>query len=93
MDAKTLSLLEQLNQLRLTDAEREDMLRYFELQATELEKLNAVDTAAIERMVQVAPMTNVIREDIAVKKFERDALQAQAPEQMDGYWQVPRLVE
>ena len=27
------------------------------------------------------------------KKFTREELQAGAPETMDGYWQVPRLVE
>ena len=32
-------------------------------------------------------------EDVEKKLFTRDELQRSAPETMDGYWQVPRLVE
>jgi Asp-tRNA(Asn)/Glu-tRNA(Gln) amidotransferase C subunit len=35
----------------------------------------------------------VVREDIERKLFTRDELQKGAPETMDGYWQVPRLVD
>ena len=60
---------------------------------TEVKELDAIDTENVERMVYVMPMTNIIREDIAKKLFTRDQLQEQAPEAMDGYWQVPRLVD
>jgi aspartyl/glutamyl-tRNA(Asn/Gln) amidotransferase C subunit len=35
----------------------------------------------------------VVREDKVVKSFTREQLQEGAPETMDGYWQVPRVVE
>jgi aspartyl/glutamyl-tRNA(Asn/Gln) amidotransferase C subunit len=44
-------------------------------------------------MVHVLPVPAVLREDVAEKNFDRDDLQKGAPETMDGYWQVPRLVE
>ena len=58
-----------------------------------MEILNSVNTDNTERMVHVMPLVNVIREDVSKKLFTRDELQSQAPESMDGYWQVPRLVE
>lgn len=93
MDKETLRRLERLNQLQLTEAEKATLLAFFELQATELEKLNKIDTSATERMVHVMPLQNVLRADVVNKQFTRDQLQAAAPEAMDGYWQVPRLVE
>lgn len=92
MDRKSLKDLEHLNQLALTDAQAGEVLAFFEAQAGELEKLAAFDTQDVERMVHVMPMVNVLREDAAEQLFSRDDLQAGAPETMDGYWQVPRLV-
>ena len=93
MDIKTLDRLQKLNQLQLTEEETAKILSFFEMAEKDAEILSTVDTENVERMVYVMPMTNVIREDIAKKLFTRDQLQQQAPESMDGYWQVPRLVE
>ena len=93
MNSDILRRLQKLNQLKLTDSEERDVLAFFEKQGAELESLNALDTENVERMVHVMPILTVVREDVVVKKFTREELQAGAPETMDGYWQVPRLVE
>ena len=93
MDIKTLERLQKLNQLNLTEEETAKILSFFETAAEDAEILDTVNTVNVERMVYVMPMTNIIREDIAKKLFTRDQLQEQAPEAMDGYWQVPRLVD
>ena len=93
MDIKTLDRLQKLNQLQLTEEETAKILSFFEMAEKDTEILSTVDTENVERMVYVMPMTNIIREDIAKKLFTRDQLQEQAPEAMDGYWQVPRLVD
>jgi len=93
MDIKTLSRLQKLNQLNLTETEENELMDFFAKAEKDAEILATVDTEDVERMVYVMPMTNIIREDIAKKLFTRDQLQQQAPEAMDGYWQVPRLVE
>ena len=93
MDLTILTRLEKLNQLSLTDDEREELISFFDKAEADFSKLNEVNTENTERMVHVMPMTNVIREDVEKKLFTRDQLQADAPESMDGYWQVPRLVE
>lgn len=93
MDIKTFTRLQKLNQLRLTEEETADVLAFFDKAAKEAEILDSVNTDNVERMVYVMPMTNIIREDIAKKIYTRDQLQEQAPESMDGYWQVPRTVD
>ena len=93
MDIKTLERLQKLNQLNLTEEETAKILSFFETAAKDAEILDTVNTDNVERMVYVMPMTNIIREDIAKKLFTRDQLQEQAPGAMDGYWQVPRLVD
>ena len=93
MNSDILRRLQKLNQLKLTDSEERDVLAFFEKQSAELESLSALDTENVERMVHVMPILTVVREDVVVKKFTREELQAGAPETMDGYWQVPRLVE
>ena len=93
MDKITLSRLQKLNQLKLTEAEETQLMSFFEKAEKDAELLATVDTENVERMVYVMTMTNVIREDVAKKLYTRDQLQEQAPEAMDGYWQVPRTVE
>lgn len=92
MDRETLKGLEQLNQLKLTDEQADDVLAFFADQLEERKKIEALDTSETVRMVHVMRMENVLRDDVARQDFTRDELQAGAPETMDGYWQVPRLV-
>ena len=93
MEKATLKRLQKLNQLALTEKEEDDFLSFFDARVEELSVLDKIDTAGVERMVHVSPILTVVREDKACKLFEREDLQKGAPETMDGYWQVPRLVE
>lgn len=93
MEKATLKRLQKLNQLSLTEKEENDFLSFFDARVEELSVLEKIDTAEVERMVHVMPIMTVVREDKAIKLFEREDLQKGAPETMDGYWQVPRLVE
>lgn len=93
MNKEVLISLEKLNKLQLTEEETEKVLDFFAAQQEDMSLLNAIETEQVERMVHVMPLTNVLREDVAIKNFTRDELQEDAPESYDGYWQVPRLVE
>ncbi len=93
MEKDTLLLLEKVNQLSLTEGERDAVLAFFEKAEQDMQALNAIDTENVERMVHVLPINTVVREDVAKKLFDRDDLQKGAPEILDGYWQVPRVVE
>ena len=93
MERETLRRLELLNQLRLTESEKEDVISFFAARDGELATLEAIDTSNTERMVHVMPILTVVREDVVSQPFSREALQAGAPETDEGYWCVPRVVE
>ena len=93
MERDTLRRLELLNQLRLTDVQKEDVLSFFAKREAEFTKLDKIDTSTVERMVHVMPIMTVVREDVVSQPFSREDLQKQAPETDEGYWCVPRVVE
>lgn len=93
MERDTLRRLEMLNQLSLTEAQKEDVIAFFAARDGELETLEAIDTSATERMVHVMPIMTVVREDVVSQPFSREDLQAGAPETDEGYWCVPKVVE
>jgi len=93
MDRETLRRLEMLNQLSLSESQKDDVIEFFAKRDAELSVLNAVDTADVERMVHVMPIMTVVREDIVNQPFTTEELQQGAPETDEGYWCVPRVVE
>lgn len=93
MERDTLRRLEMLNQLSLTEAQKEDVIAFFAVRDAELKTLEAIDTSDTERMVHVMPIMTVVREDVVSQPFSREALQQGAPETDEGYWCVPRVVE
>ena len=93
MDKNTLRLLEMLNQLALTDKEKEDIEGFFSIREKELASLDEIDTSKVERMVHVMPIMTVVRDDVVSQPFTRDQLQAAAPETDEYYWCVPKVVE
>jgi len=93
MDKETLRLLELLNQLKLTEDEKKDMLSFVDSRVADSCGLEAIDTSEVERMVHVMPIMTVVREDVVSQPFSREDLQSGAPETDEGYWCVPRVVE
>ena len=93
MDRETLRRLELLNQLKLTETQKDEVIAFFAKRETELKMLDRIDTANTERMVHVRPVLTVVREDLASQPFSREALQAGAPETDEGYWCVPKVME
>ncbi len=93
MDRETLRRLELLNQLRLTEEEKEKFLSFYDARYQDACSLYEVDTSTVERMVHVMPVLTVVREDVVKQNFAREDLQKSAPETDEGYWCVPRVVE
>ena len=93
MERDTLRRLEMLNQLSLTETQKEDVIAFFAARDGELKTLEAIDTSETERMVHVMPIMTVVRDDVVSQPFSREDLQAGAPETDEGYWCVPKVVE
>lgn len=58
-----------------------------------IEVLNKVDTTGIEPTAHVLPIKNVARADEVRPSLPRELALANAPEQEDGYFKVPRILE
>ncbi len=93
MERDVLRRLCLLNQLSLTDTQKDDVINFFADRDADTATLDAIDTENVERMVHVMPVLTVVREDAASQPFSREDLQAGAPETDEGYWCVPRVLE
>ena len=93
MDIARLEELEKVNQLALTQEEKEFVKNFFDKVLSETGSFENLDTDNVQPMVYVMPLKNVLREDESSQPFKREDLQKGAPEAEDGYWEVPRLIE
>jgi len=79
--------------LDLPDAERETLGRLLDDLTKGFAVLEQIDTDGVEPLVTVLSMQNILREDVAGKLLTREEILANAPEQYDGYFQVPGTLE
>lgn len=93
MERDVLRRLCLLNQLSLTDTQKDEVISFFADRDADTATLDAIDTEHVERMVHVMPILTVVREDVVNQPFTREALQAGAPDTDEGYWCVPRVLE
>ena len=57
-----------------------------------IEELRQIDTDNVEPLAHVMPVENVFREDIAGECFHQEKVLSNTSEQMDGMFQVPKIV-
>jgi len=80
---------EAMAMLDLADDEREAIGKRFDALVSSFAALERVDTGGVEPLVTVLGERNTMREDVAAQLLPRDELLAAAPEQYDGFFQVP----
>ena len=57
-----------------------------------MEQMNEIDTTGIEPMSHPIHLVNVMREDVVKYDATKAELLANAPEQEDGFFKVPKIV-
>ena len=91
---KDINDYEAIAKLKLSDAERELISAGVEMLTGSFKALESVDTSSTEPLVTVLDICNVLRDDVApVKTISRDELLSGAPEQYNGYFQVPKTLD
>ena len=93
MKRSAFARLEQLNQIKLNEAQKDDVLSFFAKREVDLALLNAINTDGVAPMVQAIPSALCLREDVIEQPVSRDALLAQAPLADAECWCVPRVIE
>ena len=59
----------------------------------EFEKMEKIGAEGVEPLVTVLDLRNVLREDVSAQIVSRDTLLENAPEEYEGYFEVPRTIE
>ena len=85
---ETIEYVAALAKLDLTDEKKDlgNIIGY-------VDTMNQLDTTGIEPMSHVFAYHNVFREDLVTNGPDRDNILANAPEEKDGGFKVPRTVE
>lgn len=88
---KDVEHVAKLARLELTEDEKElytkqlgDVLKY-------VDQMNEVDTSNVKPMTQVIDFVNVMREDKVVYEQTKEELMANAPEEENGFFKVPKI--
>jgi len=82
-----------LARLRLNDKEKEKFGRQLNEVLLYMEKLDELKTGEVEPLAHVLDLTNVMRPDRARPGLERDEVLDNAPEEKDGFFKVPPVIE
>lgn len=82
-----------LSRLALSDDEVETFGSQLDDIISYVEKLNELDTSDVEPMIHAADRTNVFREDSAGESLPRKEALQNAPEEAEGCFKVPRILD
>ena len=90
---ETIEYVGILAKLELSGEEKEQAKADMGRMLDYIDKLNELDTGGVEPLTHVFDTVNVFREDVVTNGDAREQMLANAPEQRDGQYQVPKTVE
>lgn len=90
---KEVEHVARLARLELTDEEKERFTRELNSILTYIDKLNELKTDDVEPTSHVIPIVNVFREDEVRPSHLREKVLANAPEEEEAFFKVPRILE
>jgi aspartyl-tRNA(Asn)/glutamyl-tRNA(Gln) amidotransferase subunit C len=82
-----------LARLELSEPEKERMRAQLDSVLSYIDKLNELDTSAVEATSHVLPLTNVFREDEVRPSLSQEEALANAPDRHDHLFRVPKILE
>jgi aspartyl-tRNA(Asn)/glutamyl-tRNA(Gln) amidotransferase subunit C len=82
----------ELARLELTDSEKDRFAEQLSNILTHIDKLNQLDTDAIEPTSHVLPMKNIFRDDEIQGLFPEGDPLRNAPDKDMGYFKVPKII-
>ena len=93
MDNEKMTQYESMAKLNLEGDVRDWTINAINTLEDSFKTLADIDTENIEPLVSVLALDNVLRADISEKFITRDELLSNAPEEYDGYFEVPKTLE
>ena len=91
--AKDVRHIANLSRLSIADSEMDTYTEQFNQILNYADILQELDTKGIEPSPYVLPISNVLREDVAVVGVSHEEALKNAPEVHNGGFKVPRVIE
>ncbi len=82
-----------LARLEVSEEEKTTFARQLSGILTHMDQLKEVETAGVEPTATVLPTDNVFREDEVRPSLTQERALANAPDQADGFFRVPKILE
>jgi len=82
-----------LARLELSEEERVTFGNQLEQILTYMEQLNRLDTTGVEPTSHAIPIHNAFREDETRPSFPQEEVLSISPDQENGHFKVPRIIE
>jgi len=90
---KEVEHVAKLARLELSEDEKGTFTRQLSAILTYMDQLKMLDTRGVEPTNKVLPTENVFRDDEVRPSLPQERALANAPEQADGFFRVPRILE
>jgi aspartyl-tRNA(Asn)/glutamyl-tRNA(Gln) amidotransferase subunit C len=85
--------LAQLARLSVSDDDKELFAKQIDNILTYMDKLNELDTGAIEPTSHIISLSNVVREDLPKDSLDREDALMNAPDRTEKFYRVPKIIE
>lgn len=82
-----------LARLELTESEEVEMTGQLDHILEHFQRLNDLDTAAVEPTAHITPMETPFRDDVVANQPNTDRLLANAPARDGNFFRVPKIIE
>ncbi|HMT52354.1 MAG TPA: Asp-tRNA(Asn)/Glu-tRNA(Gln) amidotransferase subunit GatC [Saprospiraceae bacterium] len=93
IDDKVISNLEQLSRLKLGLNEKEVLKLELSKIIQMFDKISIINTDGIAPMIHMTANINVFRSDVAENIIEVSRLMSNAPQAVNSYYAVPKVIE
>ena len=93
LDLDQIQRIAHLARIEISDDEARRVLQQLTDIFAMIERMQAVDTTGVEPMADPLGGAQRVRDDVVTEEDQRPAVMANAPEQQDGLFLVPRVLE
>jgi len=93
IDEKLVRKVAKLARLDLSEVEVQEFTGQLSAILGYVEKMNELDTAAVEPLAHSLPVSNVFREDLVRESLGTEKVLANAPEQDGQFFRVPKILD
>jgi len=93
ISAEQVKYVADLARLELSPEEQEEFTAQLNAILEYMDQLNELETSGVEPTSHVLPLRNVLREDVAGPSLTVEEVLANAPDQEQGHFKVPKIIE